>query len=139
MFYRNKCSKSGLRPDCKDCHRSMQAPYRESHKDECESRAKAWHEKNPGKRKQYQRASRYGLTQEAYDSMLAGQCGKCAICGNNAGANERGGDLYVDHDHASGVVRGLLCRSCNVLLGHAKDDVTILARAIEYLASKAVS
>ncbi len=45
--------------------------------------------------------------------------------------------MSVDHDHATGKNRGLLCTNCNKVLGHAKDDVTILRRAIAYLEAHA--
>jgi hypothetical protein len=41
--------------------------------------------------------------------------------------------LAVDHDHETGQVRALLCSTCNIMIGHAQDDVSILARAIQYL------
>lgn len=47
----------------------------------------------------------YGLSQEEYDELLAGQHGVCAICGRESGSRA----LAVDHDHASGTIRGLLC------------------------------
>ena len=39
----------------------------------------------------------------------------------------------IDHDHATGKVRGMICQNCNVLLGHAKDDIDILQKCIKYL------
>lgn len=44
-----------------------------------------------------------------------------------------GSGLQVDHDHESGRVRGLLCRACNLILGHAGDSRSVLMSAIEYL------
>jgi hypothetical protein len=41
--------------------------------------------------------------------------------------------LSVDHDHVTGAVRGLLCSNCNLVLGYACDDVTVLQKAIGYL------
>lgn len=39
----------------------------------------------------------------------------------------------LDHNHKTGVIRGWLCHNCNLMIGHAKDDVTALTRAITYL------
>ena len=75
---------------------------------------------------------RYGLTIESYAELLASQGGRCAICGTtDPGGNPT---MLVDHDHATGVVRGLLCSPCNRGLGAFRDDPTRLAAAIEYLA-----
>ena len=70
----------------------------------------------------------YGLTAEQYDALLAHQGGVCAICGG-----ERRYRLNVDHDHATGLVRGLLCRRCNKLLRDVRDDRDLLYRAAAYL------
>lgn len=72
----------------------------------------------------------YGLTPEAWAGMLAGQDGKCAICS----AHIEDTALVVDHDHATGAVRGLLCRQCNSGLGYFKDSIPTLGAAIGYLA-----
>lgn len=73
----------------------------------------------------------YGITEAEYDAILAVQGGRCFICRRATGARRR---LAVDHDHATGEVRGLLCKPCNRdVLGHLRDDVGALERAIEYL------
>jgi hypothetical protein len=72
----------------------------------------------------------YGITGEQYARLLALQGGRCAICR----CVPRSRRLAVDHDHKTGAVRGLTCKSCNHdLLGSAHDDVEILRRAIAYL------
>jgi hypothetical protein len=71
---------------------------------------------------------RYGLTPANYTRMLTAQNGKCAICGR-----EEAHHLHVDHDHASGRVRSLLCRRCNNGLGQFNDSVTLLEAAIAYI------
>ena len=79
---------------------------------------------------------RYGLTIEEFDSLLDAQGGVCAICRSPETyllASGKDSRLSVDHCHETGVVRGLLCRSCNLVLGHLGDDVKLLEAAIEYL------
>lgn len=61
-------------------------------------------------------------------NMLERQAGACDICRQAFTKTP-----HVDHDHVSGWVRGLLCPACNHLLGKARDDTRILARAIHYL------
>lgn len=72
----------------------------------------------------------YGITPEIYDAMLKEQMGLCAICKH---ASMDGTRLTVDHDHDTGQVRGLLCRSCNRALGLFRDKVENLAAATTYL------
>jgi len=78
---------------------------------------------------------RYGITIDRYNAMLAEQNGCCAICGKNE-ANEIRGKivaLAVDHDHATGLVRALLCSACNTALGLLNDDPALLAKAQAYV------
>ena len=72
----------------------------------------------------------YGLLPGGHEQLMAIQGGKCAICQIATGASRR---LSVDHDHATGRVRGLLCRPCNTLLGHLRDDTKAIQRAYFYL------
>ena len=71
--------------------------------------------------------ARYGLTAEQWQQMFDDQQGRCAICGDEP---EK---LVVDHCHAEGHVRSLLCGSCNKGLGYFRDDPLRLAAAIRYL------
>lgn len=80
----------------------------------------------------------YGLGENDYGLMYEAQNGTCAICQRANGATRK---LSVDHDHkccngpvsCGYCVRGLLCRPCNDMLGHARDDWQMFARAIRYL------
>lgn len=57
----------------------------------------------------------YGMTEQQYDEMLSSQLSRCAICGTDqCGTGRR---FAVDHNHKTGEIRGLLCRSCNGFLG----------------------
>ena len=78
----------------------------------------------------------YGISSADYDRMLEEQDGCCAIC-KSPTTNSRSKYFMVDHDHDTGEVRGLLCHKCNVLIGHANDNKTILENAITYLALNA--
>lgn len=72
----------------------------------------------------------YGLTIEQFDAMLADQGRACAICRST---EHNGRNWHVDHDHTTGVVRGLLCRRCNLAIGFSADNPDILIAAAEYL------
>ena len=74
--------------------------------------------------------SRYGLSVDDYAALLEGQGGVCAICGLDCSTGQR---MSVDHDHANGEVRGLLCRRCNAGLGNFNDDPALMRTAIGYL------
>lgn len=72
---------------------------------------------------------RYGITLDDYERMLAAQGGGCAICARlpaDAGNPEHWTDvLCVDHCHATGKVRGLLCNDCNLAIGRGKSPETL--------------
>lgn len=78
----------------------------------------------------------YGLDEDAYDALLNEQGGRCAICGRAEQSAHRTGtrfSLSIDHDHQSGVVRGLLCQRCNRAIGLLGDDPKLLEAAKAYL------
>lgn len=79
----------------------------------------------------------YGITAEEYATLHAVQGGVCAICRQECRRN--GDQLSVDHDHETGAVRGLLCKSCNQGIAHFEDDVRRLYAAIAYLQDAAQS
>jgi Recombination endonuclease VII len=72
---------------------------------------------------------RYGITPEEYRAMVEEQDNKCAICFNLSPT----ANLYIDHDHTTGKVRGLLCRDCNSGIGLLHDDPALLQNALWYL------
>lgn len=72
----------------------------------------------------------YGIEVEDYERMLAEQGGVCAICQQGCSSGRR---LAVDHDHETGVVRGLLCARCNAGIGQLREDPETLRAAIVYL------
>lgn len=74
---------------------------------------------------------KYGITQ---DEAIEMRKGGCAICGRMSQEGRwDNGNLMIDHCHKTGKVRGVLCHSCNVLIGHAGDDPARLEAAATYL------
>lgn len=61
-----------------------------------------------------------------YDARIKDQNGCCAICGMET-------RLVIDHDHETGIMRGLLCYTHNTALGMFADNPELLVRAAEYL------
>lgn len=72
---------------------------------------------------------------EKYDQMAAEQGHVCAMCGEPETETRNGKVLWlsVDHDHITGLVRALLCKRCNRVLGILKDSVVFLEKVIQYL------
>jgi protein-arginine kinase activator protein McsA len=100
----------------------------------CSSKkASEWNKRNPKKRRinsrRHKLKKQYGITPEKYNEMSSLQEGKCAIC-------DRTEKLVVDHNHATGKVRSLLCRLCNSGIGYFKEDVTIMRKAIKYVTKR---
>ncbi|TQS20995.1 endonuclease VII domain-containing protein [Microbispora sp. KK1-11] len=76
----------------------------------------------------------YGITPEEFNAMLEEQGSRCKICSREIGAEEEHLDqAVVDHDHVTGIVRGLLCHRCNQGIGLLQDDPDIISRAAEYV------
>ena len=97
------------------------------------SQPKEWHQ---AKGRKYHLKKRYNITQQEYETKLASQDYKCAICGKDALDNRRGNKidpLHVDHCHETNKLRDLLCHACNSGLGQFKDNIEILQKAIDYL------
>jgi hypothetical protein len=103
------------------------------------ARIGAWQRANADRYRDQKYVSRYGITLAQYDSMLLAQGGKCYICkGDEIQIDHRIKEirrLAVDHDHATGKVRGLLCAACNRGIALFKEDPEILRSAILYLSS----
>lgn len=76
---------------------------------------------------------RYGITEGDYAAKLAAQNGVCAICKSPPGQKR----LHVDHDHETGVVRDLLCSTCNHLVGWVESPSGRLEACCAYVARHA--
>lgn len=115
QFFDRWAQKHYLSARCKPCHQD----YRRTSLT------------TPRNRKADKLQLRYGLTYEQWEAMRQTENYRCMIC--NISENELGRNLDVDHCHDSGKVRGILCNSCNTMLGRARDKVEILEAAVAYL------
>lgn len=88
-----------------------------------------WRAENPRRQKDYQLKLKFGISLEQYEQMHEAQHGLCAICRKPSGQLA----LAVDHDHATDVVRGLLCSLCNVALERLEMIPFWPELAMEYL------
>lgn len=114
-FAKNSTKKNYIRPECRTCDNKQR-----------QDRKKREKAKSPDKvRDRYLRKT-YNISLEDYANLLKEQEGLCWICKEKK-------DLVVDHDHATGKVRGLLCNLCNTSLGGFRDSVDSLKMAITYL------
>lgn len=109
--------------------------YKRRHPDRRKATVKRYLSSENGKRKANERTKRllYGVSADRYREMFEAQGGTCAICNSPPGAKS----LSIDHDHATGKVRALLCSCCNSVLGMARESEAILTKAIAYLRAHA--
>lgn len=103
---------------------------------------KAWRDKNPDKVREIQRrrllsnsylkrrCAKYGISVEQYLAMVDRQEGRCAIC--KEPPSERS-PLCIDHCHDTGIVRGLLCKVCNLAVGNLRNSADVALSAAIYL------
>ena len=118
-YYKNKSNKDGHQKRCKPCDIA--------HKKEA-------YQRDPqasAKKRFIQKLKRdYSLSLADYDLLKQNQNNCCAICKVKL---QNGMQVHVDHCHTTGIVRGVLCRWCNLGLGHFKDSQKFLKSAQDYL------
>jgi hypothetical protein len=114
-FTNEKSRSNGYKCSCRAC---------------ASTRHKAWRAKNLDRQRVKDRVShyirKYSLSEIEALELVKDRSGICAICGDNS-------RLVVDHCHATGKVRGKICSACNSTIGYARNDISILENAIEYL------
>ena len=126
QFWKDRSKKHGYQSKCKPCKTARFTVYRKANGYD---RKRYWN--NPEGERERHLIRKYGVTLADYEAMFVAQRGCCAICQK---AQERA--LDVDHNHRTGVVRGLLCTNCNRMIGHANDDPERLQIAANYLSSR---
>ena len=119
-FYRSRPDPrkvSSYSYECKDCTRK---------------RARLYDQDNREHKRDLHLKRYYGISSDDFNMLLEAQNYQCAIC-LTTHPGGKSGRFNVDHDHKTGKVRGLLCKSCNIALGEVGDNVHTLKNMIEYL------
>lgn len=148
---RESCTRAGL---CSTCYqREHRARLMSQTTEKRREYRDRWRAKNPEsyeRKKQYDRERNqephrrvlhwrlmlkrdYGITEAEYQTLYAAQGGLCAIC---RGPQPHGVRLAVDHDHATGAVRGLLCNTCNQVVGYVEKRAAAISAAHAYLRAR---
>jgi len=130
-FHNDKSRKDGLYPVCKVCKTANDRLRRKNNPERYREISNKWDKKNPDKKRNGALKREYGITLEEYNVILAKQNKKCAICLRDK--SEFKVSMHLDHDHITGKIRGILCASCNRVLGLLKDNPENLERALVYL------
>ena len=95
-----------------------------------EQNRKYRHKKGAPYLKNYELVKKYGITLDDYNLILEQQGNSCKICKSK----ECGGrGWHLNHNHTTGKIRSILCQRCNLMIGHARDDISVLEAAILYL------
>jgi len=139
-FYKDasRFAKNKLNGNCKSCRLEAQKKYRKKNRARLVAYSKKYYSLNFSKFKAAALMSCYGITIENFVELIKRQNGCCAICGRHHTKCPKGKGkpnkirLYIDHDHSTGVVRGLLCHNCNARLDHLATP-ELLIKSAEYL------
>lgn len=75
--------------------------------------------------RRYSTIRKYRISERVYQALSENGCNICGVYTEKR--------LNIDHDHDTGMVRGVLCSRCNLTLGNVKDDISLLEKMIEYL------
>lgn len=141
----------GLQSICKVCRKAQSAQWRENNPEEHKRRTREnylkhrhqraksgleWKRRNTKRVRGYMLKERYGLTNEEFVAMVASQGNACAICTKPFGGGKKA--PHTDHDHLTGLVRGILCAGCNLGLGYVEKPGYLRA-AYAYLAAHAMA
>jgi hypothetical protein len=105
--------------------------YREKNKEKLRAKSKAYREKNREKIRAKDIKRKFGIGLHEYNLMFTEQKGKCACCGIHQ--NKLTNRFAVDHDHDTGLIRGLLCNHCNLAIGKLGDNIEGVMKALNYL------
>lgn len=116
----------------RECARKASAKWRKNNPEKVAAQQAARFRRDPkaevARTRNWYRLRKYGLTSEQFAVLAADSNGHCQLCGDPFPRTP-----HIDHNHATGRVRGLLCSGCNTGLGLFKDNVQRLKLAIQWV------
>ncbi len=133
MFSRCKTKRDGLQTSCKVCCAKNWAAYCQREPEKRKLTRQRSQKKHYAKKQDQRRFKSYSMALGQYDEMRLAQGFACPLCLRHE-SQCLNGLLDVDHCHDTGKVRGLLCRTCNAVLGLANENPEVLRRMAAYLA-----
>jgi hypothetical protein len=117
--------------------KASNAVWRAANKEHLRAYKQEWFAADRNRKRGYHLRYNYGLSIEAWETLLTSQNGRCAICQRLPSELKSGRAkrqrLHVDHDHEANKIRGLLCEDCNFGIGKFSEDPEWLERAAAYL------
>lgn len=128
-------AKDGRQHYCKLCRAEYNQKWYQENQERVLASEREKYKQNPEHQRRLTLKSKFGITPAEYEVFSNNQGGVCALCGQLERARHQNGSvrrLAVDHDHATGHVRGLLCFACNVHVGYIEKLVG-LTGLIAYL------
>ena len=125
-FYKDKARYDNLDGICKLCRKAAGISRRLNNIDKLREIGRRCYAKDLNNNRLKARARRYGVSLQDIENMTERQHRKCLICGKLD-------KLFIDHDHKTGKIRGLLCNQCNLAVGYLDDNPAKLMNAIRYL------
>jgi len=124
-FNKSSKRKDGLRCYCRECEKSLHRDYFANNE---------YHRSDDFKKIQKSRKLKYdyGIDIDKFNDMISSQGGLCLCCGIDL-RDIPIKDINVDHNHITGNVRGILCRSCNVAFGMLNEDYNRIFMLAQYI------
>ena len=131
-FWRNIRIKDGYEGQCKACHKEYchRPDVAERNRKYNRDRSKRLYTKEKGRNRNLKK--NHNITLDEFHEKLKAQSGKCEIC-QKPFRSYSGRGIHVDHNHATGKIRGILCYNCNLMIGFAADSKSTLENAVSYI------